>query len=200
MLVSAVFFDGPKHAFHLYVQKDDIQNILMSTLPVSMIEKNCPYLLAKIRYSELTSPFYADALLQQLGSSLLNNGRLRSYYYPDYLMSNGRVSFDNAEQIMKLQEVFGLFSNSYYSRSSDPIKFYVIHQKYQLTRNQIFRAGSPICEMEFDYSYIQNMEMRIDYQHLNIRSPKFLQLQENGRVAYVLVLNEKDDLQMFVVV
>lgn len=200
MLVSAVFFSGSNHAFHLYLMRGEKENILLSTLPVTLLEKAFPNLYATIKHSFLANPFAADLLLQELGERMLKKKELKEYFYPEYLLTKGRIRFETAEQIIKFQEVLPMFASTFFSKEIDPVKFYVVNHMYRIKKQNIKRVGRQITSDKFDNEYIQDECMRSEYETLEIKSPIILELREEGRVAYVLVLDSESNLQMFVVV
>lgn len=200
MLVSAVFFDGNNHAFHLYMMIGQKENILLSTLPVTLLERTFPNAYATIKHSFVANPFSADRLLQELGEMILTKNELKVYFYPEYLLKKGRIRFEIAEQIIKYQEVLPMFSRTFFSKEIDPVKFYVVNQMYQLKNQHIKRVGMQITIDKFEYEYIQNECMRNEFNNIGIKDPIILELREEGRVAYALLLDSDYRLQIFVVV
>lgn len=200
MLVSAVFFDGNNHAFHLYLMKGYRENILLSTLPIFLLEKAFPNLYATMKYSFFANPFSVDLRLQELGEMILKKPEFKQYFYPDFLLNQGRIRFELAEQIIKYQEVLPMFASTFFSKEIDPIKFYVVNQMYQTKKRHIKRVGMQISVDRFEYEYIQDECMRNVFDNIVIKDPIILEMREEGRVEYVLVLNSNLDLEMFVVV
>lgn len=176
------------------------ENILLSTLPVTLLERTFPNAYATIKHSFLANPFAADLLLQELGERILKKKELKEYFYPEYLLNKGRIRFEIAEQIIKYQEVLPMFASTFFSKEVDPVKFYVVNQMYRIKKRHIKRVGFQITSDKFDYEYIQDECMRNEFDNIGIKDPIILELREEGRVAYVLVLNSNLDLEMFVVV
>lgn len=176
------------------------ENILLSTLPVTLLERTFPNAYATIKHSFLANPFAADLLLRELGERILKKKELKEYFYPEYLLKKGRIRFEIAEQIIKYQEVLPMFSRTFFSKEIDPVKFYVVNQMYRIKKRHIIRVGMQISVDRFEYEYIQDECMRNEFDNIGIKDPIILELREEGRVAYVLVLNSNLDLEMFVVV
>lgn len=201
MVVAQVFFQGDLHAFHLYLHVDQKgENTLMSTVPHCLLNKFFPSTMATIRHAQVPNAFECDKLLQILANKILGKKELHAYFYKEYMLTNGRVSPDIAETIINYQDIMLFYPSSYYTTKTNEIKFFVLNQIYCRKKRHILRTAKHINKDDFDYNYIFNAEMRLEFELLLKQNSMFIEIVEEGKVEYVLMLSDDRELLMFVVV
>lgn len=154
--------------------------------------------MATIRFAYIPNAFAGDRYLQMLGKRILNCEDLRKYFYPEYLLEGGRLTLETAEQIINLKEILPLYPRSFYSKKTDKVQFFVLSQMYNQRKRHILRTASFICREKFEYEYVLNKAMELEFEQLNKCIFVYLELEEEGQIEYALVLNENKELMMLV--
>lgn len=198
MLVSQVYFHGAKHAFHLYLLvQENGGNILVSTIPKELLKKHFPSTYATLQYGYFPNAFSADRYLNIMADCILSRKLFRQFFYPDYLLNNGRASFETAEALMKLIDSFPLYSRTHYCKSNCPLLFWVLTMKYGRMKRHVLRTSIQIQKMEFE-DYLLNEMMEQDYTCIYHESDIHLMLTEYGRPEYLLVISNNHELKFFI--
>lgn len=198
MLVSQVHFYKEKHAFHLYLLVNDKgENILASTIPRELLQKHFPSTYATLTYGYFPNAFSADRYLNIMADCILSRKVFKQFFYPDYLLVNGRANFETAESLIKLIDSFPLYSRTHYCKSNCPLLFWALTMKYNRMKRHILRTGTQIQKSQFE-GYLLSEMMEQDYVHINNERAIHLILTEYGQPEYALVLNEYHELKFFV--
>ncbi len=198
MLVSQVYFQGDQHAFHLYLNVPEKgENTLMSTIPHELIQKYFPLSYATLKYGYFENAFTADKFMNILAERILKTKKLAQYYYPDYLLKDGRANFNTAEALIKLLDNLPLYSRTHYCQSNCPLLFWTLTIKFMRMKRNILKTGFRIEKDEFE-DYVINDLMKTDFAHISSEGDVYLTLAEYGQVEYVLVINKRQELKFFI--
>lgn len=198
MLVSQVYFQGEQHAFHLYLNVPEKgENTLVSTIPNELIQKHFPRSYATLKYGYFENAFSADKFMNILAERILTTKKLAQYYYPDYLLKNGRANFNTAEALIKLLDNLPLYSRTHYCQSNCPLLFWTLTVKFMRMKRNILRTGVQITKSEFG-EYIMNDLMKADFTSVGAEGDVYLTLAEYGQVEYVLALSKQQELKFFI--
>lgn len=201
MVISQVYFNKGKHAFHLilHVGRNGV-NTLLSTVPNCLLNKVFPCTMATIKYAYIPSTTSAEEYLQKLADKILRRKELHEHFYPDYLLMDGRAALDLAEEMINLQEMLHFFPRTHYSAQSNWIEFFVITQMYLRKRRHILRTASRISRSDFEFNYLFNKRMELEFEAISEPNIQ-IELVEDGHVEYALVIcRDKQELLMFICV
>jgi hypothetical protein len=198
MLVSIVQKYNGKEAFHIYLNVDkNGENILLATIPLTLINKLFPNTLATIRYAHIPSQQACEKYLDLLAEKIFKSKILQAHFYRDFVLEDGIASEETVEQILMLQEIIHFYPCDFFTERIDYLKFFVLNQTFMRKKRHILKTARYITRAEFEYNYIYNKDLATEFER--ILEPEFLYLelsQESG-VEYVLVLSG-EELKMFI--
>ncbi|MCB0476758.1 MAG: hypothetical protein KDC84_01250 [Crocinitomicaceae bacterium] len=198
MLVAQVFFHGENHAFHLYINVDFKKgNTILSTIPVEVLNKYHRSTIIEIENAFVPSEFAANHYLEQLGKRILKNSDLHCYFYPEYLLQNGRLPFRLVEEIIKYQEILPLVPGAHYCQYSCPPKFFVLNSIYERKKRLILKTGQETTSAVF-MDYLTNDNMMQDFQELDDSESHYLMMYEEGELEYLLLIDKATRLKMII--
>ena len=198
MLVSQVYFQAERHAFHLFLRVEKSgHNILMSTIPICLLWKYFPSAMHSLKHAFLADEFDANDKMEILSKIILNRPELHNFFYQDWILENNRIPFEDAEQITKYQEMLPLLPGYHFSTKTEKLKFFVLNQIFLRKQRHILRTAKLIPECYFKKEYIFNAEIEKEYLEFKKDELIYLELAEAHDVDYVLILDKDKNLKLF---
>ena len=136
--------------------------------------------------------------LIQVAEIVEKDNRSKQFYYPEYLLYNGKDMFESTFfKFVNLGDGFILQPGKYYSRFYESLRFYVLTRKYHILRqfyNHIFNEAIEECSRsDFEKSLLSESSQQ-EYIELYAANNKFFRVEETD--AELFILTNDSDIQM----
>lgn len=187
--------------YHLGLYKkyeDDHEWELVSNLPKELFQhfdKEIKSLGVRHNRDEKSQEDY----LTQVAEIVDMDNRSKSFYYPDYLLYNGKDMFESTFfKFVNLGDGFILHPGKYYSRFHERIRFYILTRKYHIIKhfyNDIFNKEILACSRNDFENSLQSEHSQKEYVDYYAANNHFFKVQETDAELYIM-MNENELLMI----